>query len=134
MLSSPSRQVAPDTGNSLCDPFPYNLMFATSIGPTGKVPGFLRPETAQVWLDGGEDFLGCRGGSGRVHSGGKWCVIFYGGKRRRYLDGNVDGNGVFGSGGRILHIFFFAVIHFSRSFVRGIPHCSRIFKISSTEE
>jgi glycyl-tRNA synthetase len=39
--------VSPDTGNPLCDPFPYNLMFASSIGPTGKVPGFLRPETAQ---------------------------------------------------------------------------------------
>jgi glycyl-tRNA synthetase len=48
LLSSPFHQVAPDTGNALCDPFPYNLMFATSIGPTGKVPGFLRPETAQV--------------------------------------------------------------------------------------
>lgn len=45
------RQVAPDAGNALCDPFPYNLMFATSIGPTGKVPGFLRPETAQVMVD-----------------------------------------------------------------------------------
>lgn len=39
--------VSPDTGNTLSDPFPYNLMFATSIGPTGKIKGFLRPETAQ---------------------------------------------------------------------------------------
>jgi glycyl-tRNA synthetase len=32
---------SPDTGNALCDPFPYNLMFATSIGPTGKLPGYM---------------------------------------------------------------------------------------------
>eukprot|EP00455_Lapot_gusevi_P004261 TRINITY_DN1176_c0_g1_i1.p1 TRINITY_DN1176_c0_g1~~TRINITY_DN1176_c0_g1_i1.p1 ORF type:complete len:683 (-),score=282.08 TRINITY_DN1176_c0_g1_i1:70-2118(-) len=39
--------VSPDSGNPLSDPFPYNLMFATSIGPTGRMRGFLRPETAQ---------------------------------------------------------------------------------------
>jgi len=33
--------------NPLSDPYPFNLMFATSIGPTGKVQGYLRPETAQ---------------------------------------------------------------------------------------
>jgi glycyl-tRNA synthetase len=38
---------APDTNNDLTDPEPFNLMFATNIGPTGKTPGFLRPETAQ---------------------------------------------------------------------------------------
>lgn len=38
---------APSTGNGLTDPFPFNLMFATQIGPTGHSPGFLRPETAQ---------------------------------------------------------------------------------------
>eukprot|EP01117_Protostelium_nocturnum_P000770 TRINITY_DN1096_c0_g1_i1.p1 TRINITY_DN1096_c0_g1~~TRINITY_DN1096_c0_g1_i1.p1 ORF type:complete len:632 (-),score=175.70 TRINITY_DN1096_c0_g1_i1:62-1957(-) len=38
---------APETGNELTFPEPFNLMFATSIGPTGTVPGFLRPETAQ---------------------------------------------------------------------------------------
>jgi glycyl-tRNA synthetase len=30
---------APDTGNDLGDPEPFNLMFATSIGPTGHIPG-----------------------------------------------------------------------------------------------
>jgi len=38
---------SPDTGNDLTDPEPFNLMFQTSIGPTGQVKGFLRPETAQ---------------------------------------------------------------------------------------
>jgi len=38
---------APDTGNDISDPEPFNLMFATNIGPTGQTPGFLRPETAQ---------------------------------------------------------------------------------------
>eukprot|EP00252_Welwitschia_mirabilis_P020147 TRINITY_DN4870_c0_g1_i1.p1 TRINITY_DN4870_c0_g1~~TRINITY_DN4870_c0_g1_i1.p1 ORF type:complete len:798 (-),score=156.80 TRINITY_DN4870_c0_g1_i1:241-2328(-) len=38
---------APDTKNVLSDPYPFNLMFATSIGPSGLSPGFLRPETAQ---------------------------------------------------------------------------------------
>jgi glycyl-tRNA synthetase len=38
---------SPDTGNPVGDPFAFNLMFSTQIGPTGKLPGFLRPETAQ---------------------------------------------------------------------------------------
>ena len=38
---------APGTNNELCDPQDFNLMFATSIGPSGLIPGFLRPETAQ---------------------------------------------------------------------------------------
>ena len=38
---------SPETGNELSDPFPFNLMFATQIGPTGTQPGYLRPETAQ---------------------------------------------------------------------------------------
>jgi glycyl-tRNA synthetase len=38
---------APDTGNNISEPQPYNLMFKTSIGPTGKFTGYLRPETAQ---------------------------------------------------------------------------------------
>lgn len=38
---------APETGYELSDPFPFNLMFATQIGPTGKLHGYLRPETAQ---------------------------------------------------------------------------------------
>lgn len=38
---------APATGNDLTEPFPFNLMFQTSIGPSGAMAGFLRPETAQ---------------------------------------------------------------------------------------
>ena len=33
--------------HNLCFPFPFNLMFKTSIGPAGNSVGFLRPETAQ---------------------------------------------------------------------------------------
>jgi glycyl-tRNA synthetase len=38
---------APDTGNEISEPFPFNLMFPTPIGPSGKEQGYLRPETAQ---------------------------------------------------------------------------------------
>lgn len=38
---------SPITSNDLSDPIEFNLMFATSIGPTGQVKGYLRPETAQ---------------------------------------------------------------------------------------
>lgn len=38
---------APETGNDLTEPIEFNLMFDTSIGPTGHVKGYLRPETAQ---------------------------------------------------------------------------------------
>lgn len=37
---------APDTGNELSGAVPFNLMFASEIGPTGQLKGFLRPETA----------------------------------------------------------------------------------------
>ena len=30
---------APDTKNPLSDPYPFNLMFQTSIGPSGLIPG-----------------------------------------------------------------------------------------------
>jgi hypothetical protein len=43
----PSTVAAPTTGTVLSEPFPFNLMFPTSIGPAGNMPGFLRPETAQ---------------------------------------------------------------------------------------
>jgi len=33
--------------NGLTMPFPFNLMFKTTIGPDGKSVGYLRPETAQ---------------------------------------------------------------------------------------
>ncbi|KAM9331674.1 glycine--tRNA ligase-like [Pholidichthys leucotaenia] len=35
------------TGNDLTPPISFNLMFQTSIGPGGNMPGYLRPETAQ---------------------------------------------------------------------------------------
>ena len=38
---------APETGNPISAPFPFNLMFKTSIGPRGDTVGYLRPETAQ---------------------------------------------------------------------------------------
>lgn len=38
---------APATGNDLTAPFPFNLMFKTTIGPAGDTVGYLRPETAQ---------------------------------------------------------------------------------------
>ena len=38
---------APDTGNELSEAVPFNLMFASQIGPTGTQQGYLRPETAQ---------------------------------------------------------------------------------------
>ena len=38
---------APDTGNDISPPFPFNLMFKTSIGPRSDQVGYLRPETAQ---------------------------------------------------------------------------------------
>jgi len=34
-------------GNELSPAFPFNLMFETPIGPSGKLRGFMRPETAQ---------------------------------------------------------------------------------------
>lgn len=34
-------------GNDLSDPFPFNLMFSTTIGPEGSKVGYLRPELAQ---------------------------------------------------------------------------------------
>ncbi|KAJ7220412.1 hypothetical protein C8J57DRAFT_1393548 [Mycena rebaudengoi] len=39
--------VNPSSGNPVGEPQQFNLMFASSIGPTGQHPGFLRPETAQ---------------------------------------------------------------------------------------
>eukprot|EP00285_Hemiselmis_virescens_P020032 CAMPEP_0173388684 /NCGR_PEP_ID=MMETSP1356-20130122/10933_1 /TAXON_ID=77927 ORGANISM="Hemiselmis virescens, Strain PCC157" /NCGR_SAMPLE_ID=MMETSP1356 /ASSEMBLY_ACC=CAM_ASM_000847 /LENGTH=686 /DNA_ID=CAMNT_0014345649 /DNA_START=34 /DNA_END=2091 /DNA_ORIENTATION=- len=38
---------APETGNDLTDPYEFNLMFPTPIGPSGMLQGYLRPETAQ---------------------------------------------------------------------------------------
>lgn len=47
LISERFKIVAPDTGNPLSKPFPFNLMFETTIGPEGHNRGFLRPETAQ---------------------------------------------------------------------------------------
>ena len=38
---------APETNNDISKPFPFNLMFKTSIGPRGDNIGYMRPETAQ---------------------------------------------------------------------------------------
>ncbi|KAH0544440.1 Glycine--tRNA ligase 1, mitochondrial [Glutinoglossum americanum] len=37
----------PTTGGDLLSPVAFNLMFQTSIGPSGGMAGYLRPETAQ---------------------------------------------------------------------------------------
>lgn len=42
---------SPVTGNDLTDAIEFNLMFATQIGPSGLIKGFLRPETAQGMSD-----------------------------------------------------------------------------------
>lgn len=43
---------SPDTKNPLSDPYPFNLMFQTSIGPSGASVGYMRPETAQgIFVD-----------------------------------------------------------------------------------
>jgi glycyl-tRNA synthetase len=38
---------APESGNDLTEPYAFNLMFPTPIGPSGLLQGYLRPETAQ---------------------------------------------------------------------------------------
>ncbi len=48
VLTQKYKVVSPDTKNDISDPFPFNLMFKTSIGPKGDLTGYLRPETAQV--------------------------------------------------------------------------------------
>jgi glycyl-tRNA synthetase len=54
--------LAPDTGNAISRPFPFNLMFKTSIGPRGDLVGFLRPETAQGIFVNFRDLLYYNGG------------------------------------------------------------------------
>jgi len=53
---------APGTNNDLCDPYPFNLMFPTQIGPSGALKGFLRPETAQGIFVNFRDLLYYNGG------------------------------------------------------------------------
>jgi glycyl-tRNA synthetase len=38
---------SPETKNGLSEPYAFNLMFPTPIGPSGLLQGYLRPETAQ---------------------------------------------------------------------------------------
>ena len=45
-LIAKSKITSP-AGNPLSDPFPFNLMFQTSIGPASQLKAYLRPETAQ---------------------------------------------------------------------------------------
>lgn len=60
--------LAPDTKNPISKPFPFNLMFKTSIGPKGDMVGYLRPETAQVR---GQQQLGSNRFSSRANT---WSV------------------------------------------------------------
>eukprot|EP00271_Cylindrocystis_brebissonii_P010383 TRINITY_DN26558_c0_g1_i1.p1 TRINITY_DN26558_c0_g1~~TRINITY_DN26558_c0_g1_i1.p1 ORF type:complete len:717 (+),score=144.98 TRINITY_DN26558_c0_g1_i1:155-2305(+) len=53
---------APETKKDLSDPFPFNLMFATMIGPTGLIQGYMRPETAQGIFVNFKDLLYYNGG------------------------------------------------------------------------
>ena len=53
---------APGTGNDLSEPYPFNLMFPTQIGPSGQLKGFLRPETAQGIFVNFRDLLYYNGG------------------------------------------------------------------------
>lgn len=40
-------QLKSPKGNALSDPFPFNLMFSSTIGPEGHKTGYMRPELAQ---------------------------------------------------------------------------------------
>ena len=53
---------APGTGNELSEPYPFNLMFPTQIGPSGALKGYLRPETAQGIFVNFRDLLYFNGG------------------------------------------------------------------------
>ena len=53
---------APETKNELTAAFEFNLMFATQIGPSGLVKGYLRPETAQGIFVNFRDLLYYNGG------------------------------------------------------------------------
>ena len=49
-------------GGKISNPFPFNLMFQTSIGPSGTQVGYLRPETAQGIFVNFRDLLYYNGG------------------------------------------------------------------------
>ncbi len=41
---------SPESGNEVSEPIEFNLMFESSIGPTGQVKGYLRPRRPRVTL------------------------------------------------------------------------------------
>ena len=47
MLMKYNARSPTNKDNGITKPFPFNLMFKTTIGPEGNSVGFLRPETAQ---------------------------------------------------------------------------------------
>jgi glycyl-tRNA synthetase len=47
MLKKYSVKSPSNPENNITQPFPFNLMFKTTIGPEGTSVGYLRPETAQ---------------------------------------------------------------------------------------
>lgn len=47
MLKKYNAKSPSNPENDLTTPFPFNLMFRTTIGPEGTAVGYLRPETAQ---------------------------------------------------------------------------------------
>lgn len=49
------------TGGEIGEPYPFNLMFETQIGPSGKFRGFMRPETAQGIFTNFKRLLECNG-------------------------------------------------------------------------
>ncbi|XWS39405.1 hypothetical protein CRYUN_Cryun18bG0051700 [Craigia yunnanensis] len=49
--------IAPDTKNPLSDPYPFNLMFQTSIGPSGLNPCIIYKESCVIWSAAAEIFL-----------------------------------------------------------------------------
>jgi len=53
---------APATGNPLTPPVDFNLMFPVTIGPTGHLKGYLRPETAQGIFVNFKGLLGVNNG------------------------------------------------------------------------
>jgi len=53
---------SPITNNDITEPIEFNLMFETSIGPSGVLPGFLRPETAQGMFLNFKRLLECNNG------------------------------------------------------------------------
>lgn len=54
--------VSPSSGAELAPPVEFNLMFDTSIGPSGTLKGFLRPETAQGQFVNFNKLLECNNG------------------------------------------------------------------------